>query len=177
MLEARKFCKLFPKRKANASEAKMAGDSGQLSEPQHKPGQSAPGHHLHGWLSAWTCGDPAHSETRAGSSPVSRLSPTRPAPPRLSCPRTLGKAAIGTGHSPWGGATWLSGPTRRLPSSLPLPLGTLQLHVCVWGGLAPHPAGLLCDHDRKSLHLPGNPLSLLSTGQKPHSPPSRSEHP
>lgn len=76
-----------------------------------------------------------------------------------------------------GGGTWLSGPTRRLPSSLPLPLGTFQLHVCVWGGLAPHPAGLLCDHDRKSLHLPGNPLSLLSTGQKPHSPPSRSEHP
>lgn len=76
-----------------------------------------------------------------------------------------------------GGGTWLLGPTRRLPSSLPLPLGTLQLHVCVWGGLAPHPAGLPCDNGRKSLHLPGNPLSLLSTGQKPHSPPSRSEHP
>lgn len=59
-LEARKFCKLFPKRKANEFQAE--NDSRPVEskpEPYSKTSQPMPsqGAHLHQWLSACMCAD------------------------------------------------------------------------------------------------------------------------
>lgn len=176
MLEARKFCKLFPKRKANASEAKMAGDSGQLSEPQHKLAS----------LRRVTIYTGGSQPGRVGTRRTLRLRPglalcpgSRQHGPRPHACHARAHSArqpsaqgihLGGGHVALG-----AHPASALVT--PFALGHPSAARLCWGGLAPHPAGLPCDNGRKSLHLPGNPMSLLSTGQKPHSPPSRSEHP
>lgn len=167
-LEARKFCKLFPKRKANEFQLKMTVDTWKASQsltprlaslcPVRVPSIPMA-------LSLHVCGhqdseNSGFAQIHAG--PVSKLPPNTA--PHCSCPLMLSKSAIATGHS-----------AGRSHSGSQGPLVTHTLHCLSLGrpsapglclrGLAHHPAGLLlCE---RLLHVPGD-LSSLAAGREPH---------
>ena len=172
LLEARKFCKLFPKRKVNEFQAE--NDSRHVEskpEPYSKTSQPVPGRgtiYTNGCQPACVCVHVSENSDFAQiqAGPASKLPPTLPSPPLRSCPLMLSKPVISTGHS-----------AGRSHSGSQGPLGAHTLHCLSLGrpsapclclrGLACRPAGLLlCE---SLLRVPGDPSSL-GAGQEPHCP-------